>query len=213
MLMHAAFKSLENEKAVGEQTKQNKMEAISKLIGELTEEIDVRPKRIIQAGFEKPESRLEPVKPDLLSRGERKKRSTKKRDATAGAKWFDLPTKELEIEDKLTLDALKLRETLNPGRFYKKKSADKVSKQFQVGTIVEHPIDYYSSRATRKERKQTLVDELVADSEFKKHVKKRYNRLRATNAIKKKEKALADRRKLLAEKRKVEKKNALPRAS
>lgn len=177
------------------------METLNKLIGQLSEDIDTSSKRVIRPGFTG-QSRLESVKPDLLSRGERRKRSRSKLESSAGAKWFDLPTKELEVEDKLTLDALRLRETLNPGKFYKKKATEKVSKHFQIGTIIEHPIDFYSSRATRKERKQTLVDELIADAEFKKNVKKRYNRLRATNAIRKREKALADRRKLLQGKKK-----------
>lgn len=180
------------------------METLDQLIGELTEEIDVKPKRVIQPGFETG-SRLEHVKPDLLTRGERRKLSRKKREATAGEKWFDLPTKELELEDKLTIDAIRLRETLDPGRFYKKKATDKVSKHFHIGTVVEHPMDYYSSRATRKERKQTLVDELIADAEFKKNVKKRYQRIKASKAIQQKEKALADRRKVLQGKKKQKK--------
>lgn len=164
------------------------------MISELSAEAEEGPTRVIQPGFEK-ESRLEPVKPDLLSRGERKKRAKARREATAGAKWFDLPAKDLEVEDKLTLDAMKLRGTLDPTRFYKKKSTDTISKHFQVGTVVEHPIDYYSSRATRKERKQTLVDELIADADLKTKINNRYKRLRATNAIKMKKKALAERRK------------------
>lgn len=171
------------------------------MIEELSDDIDIKPTRVIQPGFEK-ESRLEAVKPDLLSRGQRRKQSKIKRESTAGARWFDMPAKELEVEDKLTVDAIRLRETLDPSRFYKKKSTDKVAKHFQVGTVIEHPIEYHSSRATRKERKQTLVDELIGDAEFKKNVKKRYNRLRATNAIRQKEKALADRRKALQGKKK-----------
>lgn len=170
------------------------METIDKLISELSEETDDGPMRVVQPGFEK-ESRLESVKPDLLTRGERRKRARARRESSAGAKWFDLPAKDLEVEDKLTLDAIKLRGTLDPTRFYKKKSTDTISKHFQIGTVVEHPIDYYSSRATRKERKQTLVDELIADAELKTKIKNRYKRLRATNAIKTKKRALAERRK------------------
>lgn len=170
------------------------METIDKLISELSAEAEEGPARVIQPGFET-ESRLESVKPDISTRGERKKRAKARKEATAGVKWFDLPTKDLEVEDKLTLDAIKLRGTLDPARFYKKKSTDAISKHFQIGTVVEHPIDYYSSRATRKEKKQTLVDELIADAELKTKIKTRYNTLRATNAIKMKKRALADRRK------------------
>lgn len=177
------------------------MDTLDTLINELTEEVDVKPKRIVREGFEQ-KSKLEPVKPDLLSRAERRNLAKKKRESTAGAKWFDMPAKELDIEDKLTIDAIRLRGTLDPSRFYKKKSTDKIGKHFQMGTVIEHPVDYYTGRATRKERKQTLVDELIADAEFKKNVKKRYRKLRATNAIKQKEKALAERRKILQAKKK-----------
>lgn len=180
------------------------METLDNLIDELTNEVDVNPKRILQPGFVT-ESRLKPVKQDLKTRGERRKQAQLDRQSTAGPAWFNLPSKELELEDKLTIDALRLRETLNPGKFYKRKATDKVSKHFHVGTVIEHPIDFYSGRATRKERKQTLVDELIADSEFKKNVKKRYNRLRATNAIRQREKALAERRKVLQGKKKKKK--------
>lgn len=181
------------------------MDTLDKLIDELADEINVKPKRIIKDGFENA-SKLEPVKSDLLTRGQRRKQSIKKRESTAGAKWFDLPTKDLEVEDKLNLDAIRLRESLNPKKFYKNKSTEKISKHFQVGTVVEHPIDYYSGRATRKERKQTLVDELIADAEFKKNVKQRYRKLKAANAIKQKEKALAERRKMLQAKKKKQNK-------
>lgn len=177
------------------------MESLDLLINQLTEETNVEPKRVVKLGFQS-ESRLEPVKPDLLTRGQRRKIAKNSREATAGSRWFDLPAKDLEVEDKLTLDAIKLRGTLDPSKFYKKKATDKISKHFQVGTIVEHPIDYYSSRATKKERKQTLIDELITDAEFKRNVKKRYNRIRATNAIRQKEKALTERRKTLQGKKK-----------
>lgn len=38
----------------------------------------------------------------------------------------------------------------------------------QVGTVKEGPGEYFSSRLTKKERKKTLVDELlVADEQFR----------------------------------------------
>jgi hypothetical protein len=180
------------------------MNTLDRLIGELTEEIDVRPKRVVKEGFQQ-ESRLEPVKKDMLSRSERKTQARKRREATVGPKWFDMPTKELTAEDKLTVDAIRLRETLDPTKFYKKKATDQIGKHFQVGTVIEHPMDYYSSRATRKERKQTMIDELIADAEFKKNVKRRYRVIKATDAIRKKEKALAERRRAVQAKRKAKK--------
>lgn len=48
-------------------------------------------------------------------------------------------------------------------RHYKKGSLKaKVPRFAHVGRIVEGPTDFFSARLTRKERKRTLVDELVA---------------------------------------------------
>lgn len=44
----------------------------------------------------------------------------------------------------------------------------------QIGQVVDSPADYYSDRITNKNRKKTLVDELMADAEFKKYNKRRY---------------------------------------
>ena len=179
---------------------------MDKLISELTEEISVKPKRVIHEGFERG-SKLESVKPDLLSRSERKRESRRKRESTTGARWFDMPVKELTSEDKLTLDAIRLRDTLDPTKFYKKKATDEIGKNFQIGTVIEHPMDYYTDRATRKECKETLVDELIADAEFKKNVKRRYRVIKTTDAIRKREKALAERRRAVQAKKKAKKMN------
>lgn len=161
------------------------MELLDQMIDDLSEDIEP-PKRVIGSGFES-ESKLNHVKPDLLSRGQKRRMNRK-------------PERTLDIEEKLALDGLKLRDTLDPSRFYKKNATENISTNFQIGTIIEDPIDYYASRATRKERKQTLIDELIDDS--KQVIKKRFHRLRATDAIKKREKALADRRKMLQGKKK-----------
>ena len=38
----------------------------------------------------------------------------------------------------------------------------------QMGRVVEGPADFYHSRIPKKQRKATLVDELMADAEFRK---------------------------------------------
>lgn len=47
----------------------------------------------------------------------------------------------------------------------------------QVGKVVDTPVDYYSSRITKKERKRTIVEELLADAEFQKNNKKKYKEI------------------------------------
>ena len=44
----------------------------------------------------------------------------------------------------------------------------------QIGHIVDSPVDFYSDRIAKKDRKKTLVDELLADAEFKKFSKRKY---------------------------------------
>ncbi len=43
----------------------------------------------------------------------------------------------------------------------------------KVGHVVDSPVDYYD-RLPKKDRKKTLVDELLADAEFRKYSKRKY---------------------------------------
>lgn len=38
---------------------------------------------------------------------------------------------------------------------------------FQFGQVVEAPADFYNSRIPKKQRKSTMVEELLADVEFR----------------------------------------------
>jgi hypothetical protein len=52
----------------------------------------------------------------------------------------------------------------------------------QVGTIIEGPTEFYSSRMTRKERKQTLLEEFLGDKERRRYYRKKYLELQAESA-------------------------------
>lgn len=45
---------------------------------------------------------------------------------------------------------------------------------FQVGTVQHSALDYFSERGERKNKKRSLVDELLADAEFQKYNKRKY---------------------------------------
>ena len=49
-----------------------------------------------------------------------------------------------------------------------------INRYYQVGKVVDSPADRYSDRVPNKERKSTLVDELMADAQFQKYSKRRY---------------------------------------
>ncbi|CAG8772183.1 7784_t:CDS:2 [Racocetra persica] len=105
-----------------------------------------------------------------LSRKERQKL----REATIGPGWFDMPKPELTPEIKRDLQVIKMRNVLDPKRFYKKDNSKSLPKYFQIGTVIEGPTEFYSSRLPRKKRKQTVVDELMADEEAKQYYKRKF---------------------------------------
>ncbi|KAK2728678.1 rRNA-processing protein fcf2 [Colletotrichum kahawae] len=83
----------------------------------------------------------------------------------AGPRWFGIPkTDPNNPELKRDLQILHMRGTaIDPKRHYKKESLKaKVPRYAHIGRIVEGPTEFYSARLTRKERKQTLVDELLS---------------------------------------------------
>ncbi|KAJ2906996.1 rrna-processing protein fcf2 [Coemansia aciculifera] len=107
---------------------------------------------------------------------------TKDKEQTAGKKWFGMKAPVLTPELKNDLRVLQLRNVLDPKRFYKKdSSAKKIPKYFEVGTVIEGPTEFYSSRMTKKERKSTLVDELLADKQARDYFKRKVNEIHAHN--------------------------------
>ena len=85
-----------------------------------------------------------------------------------------MPAPEMTEERQRDLELLQMRHVLDPKRFYKKNNSDALPKYFQIGTIQDTAADFYTDRVAKKDRKQTMVDELLADAEFKKYQKRRY---------------------------------------
>ncbi|KAI9284549.1 Fcf2 pre-rRNA processing-domain-containing protein [Umbelopsis sp. AD052] len=102
-----------------------------------------------------------------------RKDKQKEKEATAGKGWFDMPKTEITPEIKRDLQVIRLRNVLDRKRHYKK-SDSKDPTYFQVGTVIEGPTEFFSSRLTKRERKQTIVDELLADDEARGYYKRRF---------------------------------------
>ena len=79
----------------------------------------------------------------------------------------------------LIYQVLKLRGILDPARHYRKHAIESTPKFFQVGTVQGSSVDYYND-LTRKQKKQSLVEELMADRETRK-----YHKAKAVEIIKK----------------------------
>ena len=87
------------------------------------------------------------------------------RERTAGGDWFNMAKPELTDEKKKDLELLKMRKVLDTKTFYKKNDIQEFPKYFEVGTVVDNATDFYSDRIPKRQRKQTLVDELLADEQ------------------------------------------------
>lgn len=85
------------------------------------------------------------------------------------------------IEDpkvKREFQLLRLRGILDPKKHFKKDSRKDPFPQYsQMGTLIEGPTEFYSARVNRKDRKQTLVEEVLASGEANSKFKARYNKI------------------------------------
>ncbi|KAE9416000.1 hypothetical protein Angca_005207, partial [Angiostrongylus cantonensis] len=88
------------------------------------------------------------------------------REKTKGRNWFDLPATELTDETKADLELLQMRAAIDPLAFYRRNDRSVLPKYFQVGRVVDAPEDFYSGRMTKKERKRTMLDELLYNEAF-----------------------------------------------
>ncbi|XP_065358255.1 uncharacterized protein LOC135952308 [Calliphora vicina] len=102
------------------------------------------------------------------------------RSKTKGKGWFDMPATELTEERQNDLKILQMRSVLDPKHFYKKNDLKVLPKYFQIGTVQHSPLDYYNERDTRRNKKRTLVDELLADTDAQKYIKRKHKEIMIT---------------------------------
>lgn len=80
--------------------------------------------------------------------------------------------------------------------FKKDTRKDPVPQFSQIGTLVEGPTEYYSARLTKKERKRTLVEEVLSSGQALSKFKSKYGEIqeRKTSGKKSHYKKLVARR-------------------
>lgn len=108
------------------------------------------------------------------------------KDATAGPGWFDLPAPPASELPRLAreVDAMRLRNALDPKRFYRKEDtkAGPLPKHFAIGHIVATPNPFGGPSRDdlpRAARKRTIVDELIDDDEARTYAKRKFTDLQA----------------------------------
>lgn len=72
-----------------------------------------------------------------------------------------------------------MRDVLAMGKQHFKKDTrkDPFPEFSQVGTLVEGPTEFYSARLTKKERKRTLVEEVLSSGQALSKFKSKYNEI------------------------------------
>ncbi|XP_076275502.1 deoxynucleotidyltransferase terminal-interacting protein 2 [Rhynchophorus ferrugineus] len=138
-----------------------------------TELKDALTKSVITPNFEE----LHQVPSYKVGKKALQKEKKKEKEKTKGKKWYGMPRTEMTEELQRDLEVLQMRSVLDPKHFYKKNDLQVLPKYFQIGVVMDSPLDYYNSRLTKKERKNTLVDELLADAEFQKYNKHKYKEI------------------------------------
>ncbi|ORX48585.1 Fcf2-domain-containing protein [Hesseltinella vesiculosa] len=111
--------------------------------------------------------------PKSLSRKERQQ----ERQKTSGGGWFDMPLGEMTEENKRDLQILRMRHVLDRKRHYRKMDKKHQPKYFQIGTLVESPTEFFSARLNRKDRKQTLAEEIMGDAVHTDYYKRKYSEI------------------------------------
>lgn len=118
--------------------------------------------------------------PKLHSSSFAERRKRKERAAeTAGPGWFHMPRAEMTDDLKKDLQVMKMRSVLDGKQHYKRADSRKLPRFVQRGVVVEGAHDFFASRTVRKQRKRTIVDELLADAEFRRKNKRKYLELQA----------------------------------
>jgi hypothetical protein len=121
----------------------------------------------------------------------------------AGADWFNLPRTSNDPQTKRDLQMIKLRSVLAMGKQHFKKDTrrDPFPEFSQIGTLVEGPTEFYSARLTGKERKRTLVEEVLSSGQALSKFKSKYNEIQERKSSGKKahyKKVVARRRRQAA---------------
>ncbi|KND92628.1 rRNA-processing protein fcf2 [Tolypocladium ophioglossoides CBS 100239] len=86
-------------------------------------------------------------------------REDTKKDTT-GPNWFNLPKTDLTPDFKRDWQLLRMRGLLDP-KHQKKALRSAPPEYSRVGQVIGGPADFYSARLTRKERKQTIFEEVM----------------------------------------------------
>ena len=100
--------------------------------------------------------------------------------ATTGKEWYDMPRTKVTDELKKDMQLLRMRSVLDPKRHYKKETVTKqnlIPEFSQMGTVVEGPTEFFTGRISRKDRRETFVEETLAQKDTVSRFKRKYSEI------------------------------------
>lgn len=117
------------------------------------------------------------------SQGAGGRKGKSERADTAGAGWGHMRAPTLTPELKRELLIVKMRGALDPKRFYRSADGGKsLPKHFQMGTMVEGAEDGAHNRLTKRERKGSMLQELMSDGTLRRRAKSQFLKSQAEHA-------------------------------
>ncbi|KUF83367.1 rRNA-processing protein fcf2 [Phytophthora nicotianae] len=83
---------------------------------------------------------------------------------SAGRRWFNFESEEMTDDARRDFALLRMRNYLDPKKFYKTSDHTRaLPKHFQMGVVIEGAHEFHSARLTKKQRRKTFTDEIMAD--------------------------------------------------
>ncbi|KAG6971189.1 hypothetical protein JG688_00004538 [Phytophthora aleatoria] len=83
---------------------------------------------------------------------------------SAGRRWFNFESEEMTDDSRRDFALLRMRNYLDPKKFYKSSDHSRaLPKHFQMGEVIEGAHEFHSARLTKKQRRKTFTDEIMAD--------------------------------------------------
>ncbi|GAA5851315.1 hypothetical protein JCM5353_004743 [Sporobolomyces roseus] len=93
---------------------------------------------------------------------------------TAGSKWFDMPATPMTPELKREIDAMRLRNALDPKKFMKGGAKkEKIGEFFQIGHVITPNSRATNNTSLPTASKRSFVEELVEDEQARAYAKRK----------------------------------------
>lgn len=96
------------------------------------------------------------------------------------SRWFNMQSSVMTKETEQDIQAVKLRNYLDPKRFYKSSDIKGKPKVFQIGTVIEGAHEFKTARLSKKQRAKGVFDEVIKDRKIRDYSKRKFDEIQQT---------------------------------